>query len=70
MENIRIFENAEFGKIRTVQLNNEFYFVGKDIAEALGYKNTKDALLTHVDGSDKAMYKILMVLSESLEQPK
>lgn len=53
MNELQIFRNEEFGEIRTVQLNNETYFVGKDIATALGYKNTKDALLTHVDESDK-----------------
>lgn len=53
MNELQIFKNEEFGEIRTVQLNNETYFVGKDIATALGYKNTKDALLTHVDESDK-----------------
>lgn len=53
MNELQIFENAEFGQIRTVQLNNETYFVGKDIAEALGYSNTRDALATHVADEDK-----------------
>lgn len=53
MNELRIFENAEFGQIRTVQLNNETYFVGKDVAEALGYSNTKDAIATHVQEDDK-----------------
>ncbi len=48
-----IFENREFGQIRTVQINNETYFVGKDIADALGYSNTRDALATHVAEEDK-----------------
>ena len=43
----------EFGEIRVVQLNNETYFVGKDVAEALGYKNTRDALVAHVAEEDK-----------------
>ncbi len=51
---LRIFENAEFGKIRTVQLNNETYFVGKDVATALGYSNSRDALQKHVEVEDKA----------------
>lgn len=54
MNDLQIFENAEFGQIRTVQLNNETYFVGKDIAEALGYANTRDALAKHVETEDKA----------------
>lgn len=48
-----IFENKEFGRIRTCNVNGETYFVGKDIALALGYKNTKDALNRHVDQEDK-----------------
>lgn len=50
---IKIFENEEFGQIRIVQIGGEPYFVGKDIAEILGYSNTKDALLRHVDDEDK-----------------
>lgn len=53
MNELQTFNNAEFGQIRTVQLNNETYFVGKDIAEALGYSNTRDALATHVAEEDK-----------------
>ena len=53
MENIRIFENAEFGKIRTAQLNNETYFVGKDVAAALGYERATKAIQDHVDEEDK-----------------
>lgn len=40
MKELQIFKNDEFGEIRTVQLNNETYFVGKDVAESLGYSNT------------------------------
>lgn len=53
MNELQIFKNEEFGEIRTVQLNNETYFVGKDVAEALGYSNTRDALATHVVEEDK-----------------
>lgn len=53
MNNLQIFENKEFGSIRTVQLNNETYFVGKDIAEALGYAKARNAIATHVDEEDK-----------------
>lgn len=49
----QIFKNAEFGQIRTCMVNGEIYFVGKDVAQALGYKNTKDALMRHVDVEDK-----------------
>lgn len=58
MNEIKIFENAEFGKIRTVQMNNETYFVGKDIAEALGYANPKNAVPKHVCEEDKLSTQI------------
>ena len=53
MDNLQVFTKDEFGEIRVVQLNNETYFVGKDVAEALGYKNTRDALVAHVAEEDK-----------------
>lgn len=49
MERVKIFKNDEFGEIRTVQLNNETYFVGKDVAEALGYERATKAIQDHVD---------------------
>ena len=49
----QIFKNEEFGQIRTCTMNGETYFVGKDVALALGYKNTMDALMRHVDEEDK-----------------
>jgi prophage antirepressor-like protein len=52
MNEMQIFENTEFGSIRTVEIDNIPYFVGKDVAEVLGYKNTKDAILRHVDNDD------------------
>lgn len=48
-----IFSNDEFGKVRTVVINSEPWFVGKDVASALGYANTKDAIIRHVDEDDK-----------------
>lgn len=51
--NLQIFTNNEFGEIRVATKDNEPWFVGKDVAGRLGYKNTKDALLTHVDEEDK-----------------
>ena len=53
MNELTIFENPEFGAIRTVELDGEPWFVGKDVATALGYSNTKDALAKHVDPEDK-----------------
>ena len=55
MNELQIFENEEFGEIRTVTINNEPWFVGKDVATALGYKNTKDAIISHVDDEDKTV---------------
>lgn len=53
MEEIKIFENSEFGRVRTVTIDGEPWLVGKDVAAALGYKDTKNALKTHVDSEDK-----------------
>ena len=53
LNQLEIFKNREFGEIRTVAIDGEPWFVGKDIAEALGYSNTRDALATHVMDDDK-----------------
>lgn len=53
MNKLKIFESAEFGQVRTVTVNDEPYFVGKDVATALGYANHSDAIDTHVDKEDK-----------------
>lgn len=53
MEEINIFSNEEFGEIRTVIIDGEPWLVGKDVATALGYRDAKKALRTHVDGEDK-----------------
>lgn len=52
MEKVQVFKNKEF-EVRTVELNGEPWLVGKDVAEALGYSNTRDALATHVADEDK-----------------
>ncbi len=51
--NLQIFKNNDFGEIRVIELNGEPWFVGKDVAETLGYKDTSDALKRHVDDEDK-----------------
>ena len=53
MNNIQIFENKEFGKVRTIMVDTELWFVGKDVAAALGYSDTNKAIVTHVDEEDK-----------------
>ena len=54
MNNLQVFKNDQFGEIRTVEISGEPWFVGKDIAERLGYTNTRDAMSKHVDIEDKA----------------
>ncbi|AXU54343.1 prophage antirepressor-related protein [Clostridioides difficile] len=54
MNDLQIFKSEDFGEIRTVDIDNEIWFVGKDIAEALGYSNTREALKTHIDNDDIA----------------
>ena len=62
MENeIKIFENEEFGKVRTVIKDGEPWLVGKDVAEILEYSNTRDAISRHVDSEDKTT----VVISDS-----
>ena len=53
MNELQVFKNQEFGQVRTLTLNDEPWFVGKDVAEVLGYKNQNDALVKHVDDEDK-----------------
>lgn len=52
MEKVQVFKNEEF-EVRTVEVDGEPWFVGKDVAETLGYSNTRDALATHVADEDK-----------------
>lgn len=53
MNDIQIFSNEQFGQVRVITKDGEPWFVGKDIAEVLGYLNTKDAIATHVYEEDK-----------------
>lgn len=55
MNNLTIYENEEFGTVRTVVVDGEPWLVGKDVAEALGYSNSRKALLDHVDDEDKGV---------------
>lgn len=52
-ESMAIWTNEEFGDVRSVEIDGDPWFVGKDVAAALGYSNTKDALGRHVDPEDK-----------------
>lgn len=54
---LEIFKNEEFGEIRVLEQNGEPWFVGKDVAKILGYRNSRDALKNHVDLEDKGVAK-------------
>lgn len=60
MENIQSFVNENFGTIRTMLINDEPYFIGKDIASILGYTNTAKAIRDHVDIEDKLGERIVL----------
>ena len=53
MNELKVFENPTFGQVRTVEIDNEPWFVGKDVAEALGYSDGFGALKKHVEAEDK-----------------
>ena len=55
MNDLQIFENPEFGQVRTVEIDGTPWLVGKDVAVALGYKNPGKAIIAHVDDEDKRL---------------
>lgn len=55
---LKVFESPTFGQVRTVELDNEPWFVGKDVAEALGYKEAAKAVRERVDAEDKGVSKM------------
>ena len=55
---IKIFKNPQFGEIRTIEKDGEPWFVGKDVAELLGYAKPQNAIATHVDDEDKTLAPI------------
>lgn len=64
MNDLQIFENPEFGKIRTLEVEGEPWFVGKDVADILGYQNASKALADHVDAEDKLNNESLSSLGQ------
>lgn len=64
MHEIKIFENPHFGKVRTLEIEGEPWFVGKDVAEVLGYQNPSKALADHVDAEDKLNNETLSSLGQ------
>ena len=57
MNEIKVFTNEDFGTIRTIEIDGDPWFIGKDVAQRLGYSNTRDALANHVDEEDKGVAK-------------
>ncbi|EGT4145650.1 Bro-N domain-containing protein [Clostridioides difficile] len=70
---VEVFKNEQFGEIRVLEKGGEPWFVGKDVAEMLGYSNSRDALKKHIDEEDKGVAKcdtlrgrqILTIINES-----
>lgn len=60
MNELQIFNSEEFGEIRTVTINGEPWFVGKDVAEALGYERTADAIRQHVEEDYNSVMDIIV----------
>lgn len=58
MNQLQVFQNNEFGQVRILTIENEPWFVGKDVADALGYSNPSKAIIMHVDDEDKIMQMI------------
>lgn len=73
MNEIKVFQNPEFGTVRTIFIDNQPYFIGKEVCTILGYSNGRDALAKHVDDEDKGVAKCdtpggiqeLVVINES-----
>ena len=73
MNDIKVFDNPDFGNIRTVLISGEPWFVGKDVAKALGYNRTRDAVKQHVSEEDRAVNEMdtisgkqsLVIINES-----
>ena len=64
MNELTIFKNEDFGEVRTILINDEPYFVGKDITEILGYQNASKAISDHVDEEDKLNNDSLLSLGQ------
>lgn len=64
MNEIKVFENEEFGTVRGVEIDGESWLVGKDVAERLGYQNPSKALADHVDDEDKLNNESLSSLGQ------
>lgn len=63
---IQIFKSVEFGSVRTLEIDGVIYFVGKDVAQALGYSQTDKAIVRHVDEDDRTKYTV----TDNLNRPQ
>ena len=70
MNDLQVFTNERLGKVRVKQINGQPYFVGKDIAEALGYSNASKAIMAHVHNDDKVYKMIDIADSQNGNVPK
>lgn len=67
MNELQIFKNEELGEVRVVTIEDEPWFVGKDVAEVLGYEKPRNALATHVDEDDALKWGITDSLGREQE---
>ena len=68
MNELQIFSNEQFGSVRVIEQNGEPWFVGKDVADILGYTNQNEAIQDHVDEEDKLNSKTLSSFELNLGQ--
>lgn len=66
MNEVQVFKNQEFGSVRTLVIDNEPWFVGKDVADVLGYSNSRKAMADHVDDEDKEVLTSRNVTLENI----
>lgn len=62
MNELQIFDNEQFGKIRAIGIDGNLWFIGKDVCEALGYQNPWDAIKKYVAEDDLAKYEVMDAL--------
>lgn len=67
MNGLQIFENPEFGKIRTLEMEGTPWLVGRDVAQVLGYAKPQNAIATHIDEEDKKVAPIQGTLGGTQE---
>lgn len=58
MSNVTVFNNDVFGALRTIERDGEIWFIGKEVAEMLGYSNARNAVVNHVESDDKLRTQI------------